>query len=325
MHKKGRVVYRENQIFRDFKGRVFNTRNLTIPINKQGEIVGAIELSKDITSIDDLEKKASDKMTSRQLGESFVKEEEMTFDDILTSNVDMIENVRKAKVFSKAPNPTLIYGETGTGKELFVQAMVNYSNRSRHKFIAQNCAAVPENLIESILFGSVKGAYTGAENKVGLFELADGGILFLDELNSMPYSVQAKLLRILQDGKIRPIGSNKEKKVNVKIIAAMNMEPMKAIEEKKLREDLFYRFSSSTIKLVPLRERKEDILLYVKGFIKAYNEQYSKEVEGLSRTMMNIFMQYEWKGNVRELKHIIESMVSMTEENIMTIKIFLFI
>ncbi len=145
--------------------------------------------------------------------------------------------------------------------------MVNYSNRSRHKFIAQNCAAVPENLIESILFGSVKGAYTGAENKVGLFELADGGILFLDELNSMPYSVQAKLLRILQDGKIRPIGSNKREKVNVKIIAAMNMEPMKAIEEKN-----YVRISFTGLVVVLLslflKERKEDILLYVKGLLR---------------------------------------------------------
>ena len=318
--QNGHVVYRENQMFKDYRGRVFNTCNLTIPINRRGEIVGAIELSKDITSIHDLQKKVSDNMTTKKLEDEILVKDEITFEDILTSNADMIDNIRKAKFFSNSSNPTLIYGETGTGKELFVQAMMNYSERLRKNFVALNCAAVPENLIESILFGSVKGAYTGAENRTGLLERADNGILFLDELNSMPYGLQAKLLRVLEDGVIRPVGANKEKKVNMKIIAAMNIDPIEAIEKKVLREDLFYRFSSSTIKLVPLRERKEDIVLYVNRFIGVYNLKYKKSVEGLSQTMMEIFMKYEWKGNVRELKHIIESMISMSEEKIMTIK-----
>jgi len=315
-----RIVYRENQIFRDYKNRIFNTCNLTIPINRRGEIVGAIELSKDITSIHDLEKNADAHMAEREIAIGLRSRENMTFGDILTSNADMIENIRKAKAFSNSSNPSLIYGETGTGKELFVQAMVNYSERYRKNFVAQNCAAVPENLMESILFGSVKGAYTSAENRTGLFELADNGILFLDELNSLPYGLQAKLLRVIEDGVIRPIGANKEKTVNVKVIAAMNIDPMEAIEKMVLREDLFYRFSSNTIKLVPLRNRKEDIMLYVNAFIKDYNTKYQKAVEGLSRTMMDLFLDYSWKGNVRELKHIIESMINMSDEKIMTIK-----
>lgn len=318
--KKGRVVYRNNQIFRDSKDRVFNTYNITIPIKRCGKIIGAIELSKDITSINDLEKETSDKMISRQLISDFTEYEKIMFEDIHTLNVDMIENIRKAKVFVNSSNPTLIYGETGTGKELFVQAMVNLSSCPREKFVALNCAAVPANLIESTLFGSVKGAYTGAENKIGLFELADGGILFLDELNSMPYETQAKLLRVLQDNRIRPVGSNKEKKVIVKVIAAMNMNPMVAIEKKYLREDLFYRLSSSMIKLIPLRERKEDILLYVNYFINIFNQRFDKKVEGLSRTMLDLFMNCKWKGNVRELKHVIENMISTSEEKILTIK-----
>lgn len=317
--EKGIVIQRKNQYFKDYNNQIFNTNNITIPINRKGGIVGAIELSKDLTSFNDLEEKKLDIKVTDQDSELLVVEE-MTFDDILTSNIDMIDNIRKTKVFGNSPNPMLIYGETGTGKELFVQAMVNYSNRSRKKFVVQNCAAVPHSLMESMLFGSVKGAYTGAENRIGLFEQADGGTLFLDELNSMPYEIQSKLLRVLQDNKIRPIGSNKVKKVDVKVIFAMNEDPMKAIEEKKLREDLFYRVSGNMIKLVPLRDRKEDILLYANHFIKIYNNQYGRNVEGISRELMDIFKNYAWKGNVRELKHIIESMVSITEEKLLTIK-----
>lgn len=318
--KCNRMIYRKNQIFKDCTGRVFNTCNITIPINRGGMIVGAIELSKDITSINDLDAEIIDKVPSLETLSDIIHKEVITFDDILTSNADMIDNIRRAKVFINSPNPTLVYGETGTGKELFVQAMVNSAKEKRKEFVALNCAAVPNNLIESTLFGSEKGAYTGATDKIGLFELANGGTLFLDELNSMPYDVQAKLLRVLQDNKIRPVGSTKEKKIKVKVIAAMNVNPITAIKEKYLREDLFYRLSSNMIQLTPLRDRREDILLYVNHFIKINNIQYDKNVEGLSRTMMDIFMNYQWNGNVRELKHIIENMVSISDEKILTIK-----
>jgi len=179
--------------------------------------------------------------------------------------------------------------------------------------VIQNCAAVPENLIESILFGTSRGAYTGAENKKGLFEEADGGILFLDELNAMPYQVQGKLLRVLQDGGFRPVGSNSEKTVNVKVIAAINIDPMKAIESKALRNDLFYRFSSSMIHLIPLRERKEDIAYYVEHYIKEFNAIYGKNVIGISNDFQDFLSTYSWNGNVRELKHVIESMIGTAE------------
>jgi len=317
--KHNRIIYRKNQIFKDYRGRVFNTQNITIPINRAGKIVGVLELSKDITSINDLQEVQKKKASSRNHLSDIVQKRGITFEDILTSNAEMIENIRRAKVFIGSPNPTLIYGETGTGKEMFIQAMVNENKVSRKPFVAINCAAVPENLIESTLFGSVKGAYTGSMDKVGLFEQAHGGTLFLDELNSMPYETQAKLLRVLQDSKIRPVGGHKEKTVDVKVVAAMNNDPLKAIREKNLREDLFYRLSSSMIRLTPLRDRKEDILLYSNHFIKQFNRQYNKDVEGLSKTMMDIFMQYHWKGNVRELKHIVENMVSISDEKILTI------
>ena len=318
--KNNKVVYNEDQIFTDYRGRVFNTRNMTIPIVKKGEVVGAIELSKDITSIDDSEKisqltkvKKNKKIKSDNI-------ENVTFSDILTVNLEMKENIRRAKIFSQSSSASLIYGETGTGKELFVQAMANYSGLAREKFVVLNCAAVPENLMESIVFGSVKGAYTGADNRVGIFEQAENGILFLDEINSMPLMIQAKLLRVLQDGVVRKLGSNKEKKINVKVIGAMNVDPVEAIEKNHLREDLFYRLSSNLIELVPLRDRKEDISIYVDYFVDKLNRTYNRKVEGISSGMMDIFYNYDWKGNVRELKHILESMISITNEKILTSK-----
>lgn len=317
--KHNKIIYQKNQIFTDYKGRVFNTQNITIPINRGGKTVGVLELSKDLTSINDLQVIEKRVLPTNHHQSSIIHKREITFEDILTANAEMIENIRRAKVFMGSPNPTLIYGETGTGKELFVQAMVNSKKNKRKGLVAINCAAVPENLIESTLFGSVKGAYTGSMDKIGLFEQAHGGTLFLDELNSMPYDVQAKLLRVLQDGRIRPVGGNKEKIVNVKVVAAMNCDPMQAIQQKDLREDLFYRLSSNMIRLTPLRERREDILLYANYFIKAFNHQYDKGVEGLSKTLMDIFMQYHWKGNVRELKHIVENMVGISEKKILTV------
>lgn len=318
--KNNKVVYNDNQIFTDYLGRVFNTRNLTIPIVREGEIVGAIELSKDITSIDDLVRIPQLKAIKQENRNQSSDIKKITFSDILTVNSEMIENIRRAKIFSTSPSASLIYGETGTGKELFVQAMFNYSGMNRDKLVVLNCAAVPENLMESILFGSVKGAYTGADNRIGIFEQADNGMLFLDELNSMPIHTQAKFLRVLQDGVIRKLGSEKEKKINVKVIAAMNIDPLEAIEKGKLREDLFYRLSSNLIRLIPLRDRKEDIPIYVDYFIKELNKIYGKNIEGISSSMMDVFINYDWKGNVREMKHILESMVSIANEKILTIR-----
>lgn len=318
--KNNRVVYKENQVFTDYLGRVFHTTNLTIPLVRQGEIIGAIELSKDITSIDDLEQFPNLKQKKESKNIQKIDSEKYTFDDILTVNEVMVENIRRAKIFANSPSPTLIYGETGTGKELFAQAMVNHSDRNREKFIALSCATIPENLLESLLFGSIKGAYTGAIDRLGLFEQAHKGILFLDELNSITLQVQAKLLRVLQNGVVRKLGSGVEKKVDVKVIGAMNCDPLVAIEKGILREDLFYRFSGNLIHLVPLRERREDIPIYLDFFIRNLNGIYGKDVEGISRALMDLFLDYDWKGNVRELKHILESMISITAENTLTIK-----
>ena len=221
----------------------------------------------------------------------------------------MKKAIEQAKILATLPNPVLIYGETGTGKELFVQSMINYSGVPKNKVVIQNCAAVPDNLMESILFGTVRGVYTGAETRKGLFEEADGGVLFLDEISSIPYTVQAKLLRVIQDGTFRPLGAANDKQVNVKIIGAMNVDPIKAIEDGTFRSDLFYRFSSGFISLVPLRERKEDIKLFIKYYVDYFAQVYSRNIIGIDKRVEDIFLNYSWEGNVRELRNVIEAMV----------------
>ena len=318
-----KVVIRKFQKYIDYKGKIFYTHNITIPIMHNGHILGAVELVKDITTIDNVDKKDL-AIETKEFDETagFIKSqtEPVTFESILTINPYMRKTIEKARFSSSIKNPTLIYGETGTGKEIFAQAMIQNSGVPRKKVVIQNCAAVPENLIESILFGSTRGAYTGAENKKGLFEEANGGILFLDELNSMPYHVQGKLLRVLQDGSFRPIGANSEKSVDVKIIAAINLDPMTAIKNKMLRDDLFYRFSSSVIHLTPLRERREDISYYADYYIREFNKVYNKKISGISDELRKVLTEYRWDGNVRELKHMIESMVGTAKENLLDVQ-----
>ncbi len=316
----GATVFNDAQEFADINGRVYVTQNLTIPIFREGQVVGVVELTKDLTTVGDIQGK-SDYLKSIKVEGKFHPNREsndkISFDDILTINDRMLDAIEKAKVFALNNNPVLIYGETGTGKEMFAQAMINYAASPKQKTIIQNCAAVPENLIESILFGTTKGSYTGAENKKGLFEEADGGIFFLDELNALPYHVQGKLLRVVQEGTFRPIGANREKKVNVKIVAAMNVDPMEAIDKMVLRKDLFYRLSGNMIYLPPLRERKDDIEYLIDNYIDYFNDVYGKNVKGISEELRSFFLEYEWEGNVRELKHVIESMISMTKVDIL--------
>ena len=263
--KYGIIKYNENQKFYDHHGRVYNTQNLTLPIIRSGKVLGAIELSKDITSIKEdpslvMGKKTKSVASISSGSDKFSAKYE--FEDIITRNKIMKENIEKAKKVADSSSSILVYGETGTGKELYVQSIHNFSLRKDKPFIAQNCAALPETLFETILFGSVKGAFTGAVDKPGVFEQAHGGTLFLDEINSMPINLQAKLLRVLQDGIVRRVGDSIDREVDVRIIAAMNVEPLKAVETKQLREDLFYRLNVVNIKLVPLG-KGEKIFLYM--------------------------------------------------------------
>jgi len=235
------------------------------------------------------------------------------FNDIITKNNRLEEIIKLAQKSANTDSSILIEGETGTGKELLVQSIHNYSPRKDQPFIAQNCAAIPSSLLEGILFGTVKGSFTGAENRPGLFELAHNGTLFLDEINSMPADLQAKLLRVLQDGMVRRVGDSENRQVNVRVIVAMNVDSIKAVESGQLRSDLYYRINVINFKLPPLRERKEDIPLLTRYFIQKYNYRFQKLILRLAPEVELFFNQYDWPGNVRELEHAIEYVMNIIE------------
>lgn len=204
----------------------------------------------------------------------------------------------------------LIEGETGAGKELIAAAVHHRSRRQDKLFVAQNCAAMPENLLESELFGHKRGAFTGAtEEKKGLFEIADGGTLFLDEVTEMPLQLQAKLLRVLQEGEIRPVGATHTKIVDVRIVAATNRDMEKEVKEGRFREDLYYRLKVFPIRVPPLRERRSDIPLLARHFLDRYSVEIGKPVSGFAQATMELLQSYDWPGNVRELENEVQRVV----------------
>lgn len=219
------------------------------------------------------------------------------------------------KVAKSDASTVLIQGESGTGKELIAKAIHYESSRADRPFMAINCAAVPETLLESELMGHEKGAFTDARNqKKGLFELSDGGTIFLDEIGDMELGMQAKLLRVLEERAFRRVGGVKDIQIDVRIVSATNKDLLKAIEEKTFRNDLYYRLQVIPIYLPPLRERKEDILTLVKHFIDYYNHEFGKSVKGVSKMAEKFLVEYAWPGNVRELKNIIERAIILESD-----------
>jgi Nif-specific regulatory protein len=209
----------------------------------------------------------------------------------------------------------LIEGETGTGKELVASALHYRSKRKDKLFVTQNCAAVPENLLESELFGHKRGAFTGAtDDKKGLFEIADGGTLFLDEVTEMPLSLQPKLLRVLQEGEVRPVGATHAKQVNVRIVAASNRNLEKEVAAGRFREDLYYRLKVFPLRVPPLRERRDDIPILANAFLKRYGSEFGKSALGFTQQALELLMAYDWPGNVRELQNEVQRVVIDVEE-----------
>ncbi|XLG16528.1 Arginine utilization regulatory protein RocR [Bacillus velezensis] len=235
--QEGKTIKNVKQSYFNNKGQEITTINHTFPIVQNGEIKGAVEIAKDVTKLE------------RLIRENMHRKEQnsYTFDSILGNSSVIREVIENAKRATRTSSSVLLAGETGTGKELFAQSIHNGSQRSGAPFISQNCAALPDSLVESILFGTKKGAFTGAIDQPGLFEQAQGGTLLLDEINSLNLSLQAKLLRALQEKKIRRIGSAQDKPIDVRIIATMNEDPITAISEERLRKDLYYRLSVVTL------------------------------------------------------------------------------
>jgi Nif-specific regulatory protein len=243
------------------------------------------------------------------------REQGRRFDGIIGESPQMKRLFEQLRKVVNTRVTVLIEGETGTGKELIASAVHYWSERSDKLFVAQNCAALPENLLESELFGHKKGSFTGAtEDKKGLFELADGGTLFLDEVGEMPLNLQAKLLRVLQEGEIRPIGSNVTKKIDVRIVAATNRDLEKEVAEARFREDLFYRLKVFPIRVPPLRERREDIPLLAGHFLKRYAHEFGRSIRGFGQQAMELLSAYKWPGNVRELENEVQRLVIQCDE-----------
>lgn len=243
------------------------------------------------------------------------------FENIVGKNQKMLDIFEMIDNISHTDSSILISGESGTGKELIARAIHNKSGRSGGKFISINCGALPENLLESELFGHTKGAFTDAyKDKQGLFEVAHNGTLFLDEISEMSQKMQVKLLRALQERKIRRVGGNEEMEVDARIISATNKDLAETMKTGEFRSDLFYRLNVISINLPPLRERRDDIPLLVKYFLKIFNEKFNRDIEGVEKDVLELFNSYPWPGNIRELENVVERAVALEKGKFVTTK-----
>ncbi|MBM4235875.1 MAG: PAS domain S-box protein [Firmicutes bacterium] len=313
--KSGEAITNHRTTYYTKKGNEINIITNTYPLFAGGgrKIIGAVSVNSNITS----NKQLVDTVIhlQRQLYSNLTKNgTRYNFEDIIGESTAIKSAVQLAKRIAVNMSPVLIYGETGTGKELFAQSIHNHSIRAKGPFVAVNCAAIPATLLESVLFGTVKGAFTGAEDKTGLFEEADQGTLFLDEISSMDISLQSKLLRVLESKTVRRLGGKTDIMINPRIISAINIDPQEAINKNLLRQDLYFRLAVVTLSIAPLRERTVDIAPLTSYFINATRRIMNKKVEGASAEVINIFLKHNWPGNVRELQHAVEHAMNYAED-----------
>lgn len=279
---------------------IVNKSGISIPISistailkdEHGKVVGGVETFRDLSEIEELRKEISGKYT---------------YHDIVTRNHRLLNLFNTLPAIAQSESCVLILGESGTGKELLARAIHNLSGRMKGPFVAVNCGALPENLLESELFGYKKGAFTDAKaDKPGRFDRARGGTLFLDEIADLHKSIQVKLLRVLQEHVYEPLGSTEPVMSDTRIIAATNSDLKKMVESGEFRQDLFYRIHVLPLLLPPLRERTDDIALLVEHFITHYNKIYRKNIETVSPEAMSLLMKHEYPGNIRELENILQ-------------------
>lgn len=309
--KYGETTTNQIQKLVHWSGKEITVIDNTFPIMENGKIIGAISISNFLG-----EKSEKYFIDLSNMTSTYSKDNLYSVKDIIGNSKEIQELKYKIHMVSKTNSSVLVYGETGTGKELVAQSIHSHSQRKNAPFISQNCAAVPHTLLESIFFGTTKGSYTGAEDKPGIFEIADGGTILLDEINSMDLNMQAKLLRAIEEKKITRIGSPVFKKMNVRIIAVINEDPRDCLLNNTIREDLYYKLSSILIKVPPLRNRMSDIVDLTEHFVKYYNHEMHKNIEGVSDEVLKIFKEYHWPGNVREFKNVIEGAFNFSTSNV---------
>ncbi len=300
---KKEPILNEYQSF-NVDGNKKNCLNNAFPLINETGVLGGIIISVELSS-KSIKKKIK-KASSRY-----------NFEDIITENQEFKKSLEILKKVSKSESNVLIVGETGTGKELIAHSIHSNSMRRNKPFVIQNCAAIPSSIMESILFGTAKGSFTGSIDREGLFESANGGTIFLDEINSIPFDLQSKLLRTLENKSIMRIGENIERDTDIRIIASTNEDLEKKVDKGEFRSDLYYRLNVISFNVPPLKDRKEDIKVLVDYYIKQYNSILNKNITGISKDVLQILNNYEWKGNVRELKNVIEYSLNFSEEGVL--------
>lgn len=298
--KTGKPVINENQLIVERSGKAYVINTSTFLIEDNGRRIGTFDLSSSLTP----KSKNDEKEDRNKL---------YVLDSIVTENEAMLSIKSKILKVSRNDSPVMVIGESGTGKELIVEAIHSMGSRRENPFISVNCAAIPDALMESTLFGTVKGSFTGAENRKGLFEIADGGTLFLDEINSMNIDLQAKLLKAVEEQKYMKLGGERYVDVDVRVISAVNVDPEEAIKNNSLRCDLFFRLGVVQFFVPPLRERKEDLKPLTEHFISYYNSRMNRQVMGVDEDVRRVFENYPWPGNVREFRNVMESAFNMAE------------
>lgn len=285
------------------EGRVINSTHTVFPLFDRGRIIGSVCLIYPLTPADPEPRPGG--LEAR---------ESVQFGNLIGSSPVFRASINAALAAADSPSSVLIYGETGSGKELLARQLHEHSQRASRPYVAINCSAIPATLLEGTLFGSVKGAFTGAQNSPGLFEEAQGGTVYLDEVDSMPMELQPKLLRVIQERRVRRVGAIKEREVDIKLISSFSGDPLEAIRAGRVRADLFYRLGVVIVQIPPLRERLSDLPGLVSFFINKHTAILKKKANGLAPEVMATFKRYQWPGNVRELENVIEGALNMIVE-----------
>lgn len=311
-----RPVVNRVDSFKTISGSAMSTVNTAYPIFDGHKLIGAVTFEQNLDSLNtQIETLEERKKTIRgKLSVPATPFRGYHFSDLVGSNRELTAAVSLARKIARQDCNILLVGETGTGKEIFAQSIHKASDRKKKKFVAINCAAVPDTLIESMFFGTSKGSFTGSVEQPGLLEEANGGVLFLDELNSMSLGMQSKLLRAIQEGSFRRVGSGRDIRTNVRFISSCNEPPARLIEQNVLRKDLFFRLATVTIDIPPLRERADDIEELVRFYLAKNINRYLKTVEDISPGALRMFQRYSWPGNVRELFNLLDYILNTAED-----------
>ncbi len=322
MSEHRQVFKSQKPIINEYKSHVKNGQSekylsySTYPVIHDNQTLSVFSVSKNESKLLELLSETLElkrKLKNKAVSKTFNNGTFYTFDDIKGNSPAMTNTIKEAERMSLIDGNLLIIGETGVGKEMFAQSIHNMSKHNKEKFFAVNCAALPENLLESTLFGTTKGSFTGSIDQDGYLEEVGKGTLFLDELNSLPIYMQTKLLRVFQEKKFRKVGGLKNKDVECRIICAINEDPETLLSEGRLRQDLYFRISRLCLFIPPLRERPMDIAFLTNFFINKYNEILDKSIKGYANDLRELLYDYLWPGNVRELEHVIENLVINTE------------